>query len=103
MRTSERARGVTIDTGDAVASFPYSHYLYAQLAPENSLAIRFATHRLVVTGRNLAVVLDELTSQRLDLLRAMPKCMQGLAEKKAVWIERIEVIEVRVAPDKPTD
>ena len=100
MHTSERARGVTIDTGDAVASFPYSHYLYALLAPENSLTIRFATHCAVVTGRNLKLLLEELTGQRLDLLRALPDCTQGPVEKNTVRIEHIEIIEVRVAPNK---
>jgi hypothetical protein len=99
-RTSDRARGVKIDTGQALASFPYSHYLYSHLEIEESLTARFATHRVVVTGQNLEVLLDELTSQRLDLLCVLPKRMKGLAEKSDVWIERIEVIEVRVAPDK---
>jgi hypothetical protein len=99
-RTSDRARGVKIDTGQALASFPYSHYLYSHLETEQSLTARFATHRVVVTGQNLEVLLDELNSQRLELLCVLPKRMKALTEKCDVWLDRIEVIEVRVAPDK---
>ena len=101
LRTSEGARGVTIDTGDVIASFPYSHYLYALLTSGNSVTIRFATHRVVATGRNLEILLEELTGQRLVLLRALPKRMQELAEPRDVWIERIDITEARATSDKP--
>jgi hypothetical protein len=99
-RTCTHARGVKFETGEVVASFPYSHYLYAHLTEEKCLAIRFATHRVDVFGKNLERLLDELTVQRLELLRILPGRMKDLANTKDVWIERMQISEARVEPNR---
>jgi len=99
--TAERAPGVKFASDKKTLSFPYSHYLFSELVSDEALAIRFATHRVVVAGQNLEALLDELTSQRLALVRVLPKRQRDQPTASGVWIDRIEVTEVgtpEVAP-----
>lgn len=98
-----QALGLKVVTSDAIASFPYSHLLFAHLAINGALIVRFATHRIVAQGRNLEILLDELTSQRLDLLRALPKRLSDQADPGGVWIEHIDLREVRTEHTKISD
>lgn len=92
-RASDNAPGLKIASGETISAFPYSHFLYAQLRGENALVIRFATHRVLIMGTRLEVLLDELTAQRLELVHILPKRLSGQVEG-GVWVERIEVSEI---------
>ena len=92
--TAEKAPGVKFASDKKTLSFPYSHYLFSELVSDEALAIRFATHRVMVAGQNLETLLDELTSQRLALVRVLPKRQRDQAAASAVWIDRIEAMEV---------
>jgi hypothetical protein len=97
-----KAVGLKVVTAHAIATFPYSHFLFAHLATNGALIVRFVTHRVIAKGRNLEILLDELTSQRLDLLRALPKRMNDRADHGGVWIEHIDLNEVREDDKLPT-
>lgn len=80
-------------------AFPYSHYLFSELTEEHLLAIRFATHRVILTGERLDVLHEELAGQRLAWVRLWPKRLREQAGP--VWIERVEVVEARSAEAGP--
>lgn len=98
---TDRAAGVKFVGGKKTVSFPYSHYLFSELVSDDTLAVRFATHRILIVGERLELLLDEFTSQRLALVRVLPKRQRDQAPASGVWVERIEVMEVR-SPDAGT-
>lgn len=91
--SGDNALGVLVYTGDTLFAFPYAHYLFAQTVDKAGVAIRFATHRILVVGEGLEPIVQDLAEQRLTALRVIPKRF-ALQRKLAVWIERIEVTEV---------
>ncbi len=89
----DNALGLIVNNGAALFAFPYTHYLFCQTVDATGLAIRFATHRLLVVGEGLETLVHELAAQRLTTLRVLPKRL--LAQRKtATWIDRIEVTEL---------
>lgn len=91
---SGNAAGVKFAGDKKTFSFPYSHYLFSELVSDDTLAIRFATHRVFVFGQKLEFLLDELTSQSLAVVRVLPKRQRDQALPGGVWIDRIDVKEV---------
>lgn len=91
----DHASGVKFSGEKKTASFPYSHYLFSEFISGDALVVRFATHRVMISGERLDVLLDELTSQRLVLVRVLPKPQKDLMS--GVWVDRIEIVEARTA------
>lgn len=91
----DKPPGVKFTGEEKTVSFPYSHYLFSELVSDDSLAVRFATHRIVIVGERLELLLDELTSQRLSMARVLPKRQRDRSPPGVVWIGRIEIAEVR--------
>lgn len=92
---ADHAPGVKFASERKTSSFPYSHYLFSEFVSCDALVVRFATHRVIITGERLDVLLDELTSQRLTLVRVLPKRQKDLVS--GVWVDRIEILEARTA------
>ena len=85
--------GVKFKNDDLSICFPYAHFLFCELVGTRGLIIRFSTHRIMIIGENVEILLDEFTTQRLSFVRTMPKRFREQAGADAVWIERMEITE----------
>ncbi len=73
--------------------FPYTHFLHSCLNPSRELVITFATHQVVVSGRNLKRLQEHLTELSLKMIE--PSDHFGLQPKdNAVVIETIRVVPI---------
>lgn len=95
--SGDNALGVLVNTGDTLFAFPYAHYMFAQTVDKSGVAIRFATHKILLVGEGLETIVQDLAEQRLTALRVIPKRF-AVQRKTAVWIDRIEVAEVSEEP-----
>lgn len=85
--------GLLVRGGDDLFAFPYAHFLFARTVDKRGVAIRFATHNVLLIGEGLETIVQDLAEHRLTMLRTIPERYQK-ARKSAVWIERIEVTEL---------
>ena len=85
--------GVKFKNDDLSICFPYAHFLFCELVGTRGLITRFSTHRIMIIGENVEILLDEFTTQRLSFVRTMPKRFREQVGEDAVWIERMEITE----------
>ena len=62
-RAVDRASGITFCNARRKIAFPYSHLLYADLVCDDTLAVRFSTHRILIIGENVDRLLEEIAGQ----------------------------------------
>ena len=94
-RTSEHAAGVKLVAAGTTFAFPYSHFLFAELCQPEIFAIRFVTHHVTVSGRNLEILLDEMNSHRLTVVQARPRPKRETGSGNGAWVDRIDVTEAK--------
>jgi len=85
--------GLLVRTSEDLFAFPYAHFLFARTVDKRGVAIRFATHNILLIGDGLETIVQDLAEHRLTMLRTIPERYHK-AQKSAVWIERIEVSEI---------
>jgi hypothetical protein len=70
--------------------FPYTHFLCARFNPSRDLVITFATHQVIVTGRNLGPLHQALA--QLSLKRVTLTNKLGQLEASNIQVDSIRVI-----------
>ena len=74
--------------------FPYTHFLHACLNPSSELVITFATHKVVVSGRNLQTLQGYIAVFSLAMMKSTDHSPKSILGEKNVQIESIQVILV---------